>query len=173
MKKALKITAIVAGIIIVIVAISYFYINSKDIPSYPTASFEYKVEMDSVLLKRGEKLANLLCANCHLNTETGKLTGIRMLEAPPEFGKIYSQNITQDKNVGIGTYTDSELLYLFRTGIKKNGQYSPPYMAKLPLMADKDIDAIITRNTKDYRNSSIAVMTPLNFLKMKDKRESP
>lgn len=36
----------------------------------------------------------------------------------------------------------------------------------------KDLDAIITRNIKDYRNSSIAVMTPLNFLKMKDKSES-
>lgn len=28
------------------------------------------------------------------------------------------------------------------------------------------LDAIITRNIKDYRNSVIAVMTPLNFLKM-------
>ena len=36
----------------------------------------------------------------------------------------------------------------------------------------KDLDAIITRNVKDYRNSSIAVMTPLNFLKMKEKNES-
>lgn len=35
----------------------------------------------------------------------------------------------------------------------------------------KDLDAIITRNIKDYRNSSIAVMTPLNFLKMKEKNE--
>lgn len=33
------------------------------------------------------------------------------------------------------------------------------------------IDAIITRNIKDYKNSDIAVMTPLNFLKMKDKNE--
>jgi hypothetical protein len=30
----------------------------------------------------------------------------------------------------------------------------------------KDLDAIITRNVKDYRNSKIAVMTPLNFLNM-------
>jgi len=30
------------------------------------------------------------------------------------------------------------------------------------------LDAIITRNIKDYKNSKIAVMTPLNFLKMKD-----
>lgn len=36
----------------------------------------------------------------------------------------------------------------------------------------KDLDAIITRNVKDYRNSSIAVMTPLNFLKMKERNES-
>lgn len=34
------------------------------------------------------------------------------------------------------------------------------------------LDAIITRNTKDYRNSSIAVMTPLNFLKLRDKLNS-
>jgi predicted nucleic acid-binding protein len=33
----------------------------------------------------------------------------------------------------------------------------------------KGIDAIITRNTKDYRNASIAVMTPLNFLKLLEK----
>lgn len=36
----------------------------------------------------------------------------------------------------------------------------------------KGLDVIITRNIKDYRNSSIAVMTPLNFLKMIAKNES-
>ena len=36
----------------------------------------------------------------------------------------------------------------------------------------KDLDVIITRNIKDYRHSSIAVMTPLNFLKMKEKSEN-
>lgn len=30
----------------------------------------------------------------------------------------------------------------------------------------KGIEAIITRNTKDYRNSEIPVLTPLNYLKM-------
>lgn len=33
----------------------------------------------------------------------------------------------------------------------------------------KDVDAIVTRNVKDYKNSEIAVMTPLHFLKMRDK----
>jgi predicted nucleic acid-binding protein len=36
----------------------------------------------------------------------------------------------------------------------------------------KDLKTIITRNTKEYRNSSIAVMTPLNFLKMREKNDS-
>ncbi len=36
----------------------------------------------------------------------------------------------------------------------------------------KGIDAIITRNIKDYKNSVIAVMTPLGFLKMMDKGRS-
>ena len=36
----------------------------------------------------------------------------------------------------------------------------------------KDLDVILTRNIKDYRNSSIAVMTPSNFLKMIEKSES-
>ncbi len=34
----------------------------------------------------------------------------------------------------------------------------------------KGVDAIITRNVKDYRKSSIAVLTPLNFLKMMDEK---
>ncbi|MDT4868503.1 hypothetical protein FQZ97_1034700 [compost metagenome] len=33
--------------------------------------------------------------------------------------------------------------------------------------SDKEIDSIITRNTKDYKNSSLGVMTPDNYLKMR------
>ena len=31
---------------------------------------------------------------------------------------------------------------------------------------DKEIDLILTRNTKDYKNSSLAVMTPDNYIKI-------
>lgn len=34
------------------------------------------------------------------------------------------------------------------------------------------IELIITRNVKDYRNSKIAVMTPLNYLKMREENDS-
>lgn len=36
----------------------------------------------------------------------------------------------------------------------------------------KGLDAILTRNIKDYRSSAISVMTPLNFLKMKDLKDT-
>lgn len=36
----------------------------------------------------------------------------------------------------------------------------------------KNLDLILTRNTKDYKNSSIAVMTPLNFIKMRKNNNS-
>ena len=34
------------------------------------------------------------------------------------------------------------------------------------------LDAIVTRNIKDYRNVSLAVMRPLNFLKMIGENET-
>jgi len=44
---------------------------------------------------------------------------------------------------GIGGWTDGELAYLIRTGISRDGQYIPPYMAKLPHLADEDLKSII------------------------------
>ncbi|MEL0455722.1 cytochrome c [Flavobacteriaceae bacterium SZ-1-7] len=144
MKKILKILGIGIAIIVGFVGIFLLYIGLTDIPSYEVKQVDFHAESTPESIERGKKLAMMLCANCHMNTETRKLTGKRMLDAPPEFGEIYSQNITQDKQYGIGEWTDGELVYLLRTGIKKNGQYSPPYMAKLPTMADEDINAIIS-----------------------------
>jgi mono/diheme cytochrome c family protein len=150
MKKALKIIGIVLLVIIAIGATGFIVINSSDIPSYPTADFDYQVKVTPEAVARGEKLARTLCAGCHMDHKTRKLTGTQMLDAPPEFGTIYSANITQDKTYGIGNWTDAELVYLLRTGIKRNGQYAPPYMAKLPNMADEDINAIIAFLRSDH-----------------------
>ncbi len=143
MKKVVKIAGLGILFLIVVIAGFLIYIASTDIPHYKIEKIDYSVESSPEIIARGEKLSLMLCANCHLNRETMKLTGKRMLDMPPEFGEIYSQNITQDKNYGIGDWTDAELLILLRTGIKKDGQYSPPYMPKLPKMADEDINAII------------------------------
>ncbi|MBT8289485.1 MAG: cytochrome c, partial [Muriicola sp.] len=143
MKRILKYFGMTMGILILVLIAIGLYIGANDIPTYEIEKIEFSAVTTPEALERGKKLTTMLCANCHMDKSSGKLTGTRMLDAPPEFGEIYSQNITQDENVGIGSWTDAELLYLLRTGIKKDGQYSPPYMAKLPVMADEDLNAII------------------------------
>jgi mono/diheme cytochrome c family protein len=143
MKRLLKIIGVILLLLVVFGILTFLYIKYTDIPSYSIEPIDYEVQSSAEVIARGKKLSLMLCANCHKNPETGKLTGTQMLDVPAEFGEIYSQNITQDKTYGIGDWTDKELLYLLRTGIKKDGQYSPPYMAKLPMMSDEDINAII------------------------------
>lgn len=143
MKKALNIVGLIFGSIIALVAAALLFIGANDVPSYEVNLPDYKHESSPEALARGEKLTMMLCAGCHMNNKTGKLTGKRMADAPPEFGEIYAPNITQDNTHGIGEWTDAELLYLLRTGIKRDGRYAPPYMAKLPNMADEDVNALI------------------------------
>lgn len=63
----------------------------------------------------------------------------------------------------VGT-TKSEILQALKNDFS-DFEDSVQYSSALTI---KDLDAIITRNTKDFRNSSVAVMTPLNFLKWKE-----
>jgi hypothetical protein len=143
MKMFLKYILIILVIILLIGFVAFAFIEIRGIPSYEVKKIDYKVEVTPERIDRGKKLVLLLCANCHKDNSTGKLTGKQMMDAPHEFGKIFSQNITQDKTYGIGTWTDGELLYLLRTGIKRDGKYAPPYMAKLQHMADEDINSVI------------------------------
>ena len=143
MKKLIRFLLIIIGIVVLLAICGYAFISIRGIPSYKTEKLDIKVEATPERIERGRKLASLLCASCHQDPATGKLTGHQMLDAPKEFGRIFSQNITQDKTYGIGDWTDGEVIYLLRTGIARDGRYTPPYMAKLPHMADEDINSII------------------------------
>lgn len=63
----------------------------------------------------------------------------------------------------IGT-TKKEIVQALKNNFK-DYEDSVQYSSALTI---KGIEAIITRNVKDYRNSKIAVLTPINYLKMKD-----
>ena len=45
------------------------------------------------LEERGKKLATLLCAECHLSSETDRLTGRHMKDLPKQFGEVYFSKI--------------------------------------------------------------------------------
>ena len=81
----------------------------------------------SDLVDRGDYLVNgiLTCGNCHTpKGPSGDIvdkafSGGLSWDEPPF--KVTAPNITQDKETGIGNYTDAELKQLLRKGIKRNG----------------------------------------------------
>src|SRR5581483_10224090 len=103
------------------------------------------------LVKRGDYLVNgiLTCGNCHSpKGPTGDIPGKEFSgglswDEPPF--KVTAPNITQDKETGIGNYTDAELKRVLRKGIKRNGV---PVAMVMPsgfyeIMTERDLDAVI------------------------------
>jgi cytochrome c2 len=92
----------------------------------------------------GKKIVEHDCAGCHRPSGRQYTGGLfEDIKANEAFGNIYVPNITQDKNSGIGEYTEAELYRLLRTGVKKNGKVMLPIMPRFVLLAEKDIHAII------------------------------
>jgi len=143
MKKLLKVLVLIIALVVLGVGGFLGWVQLDGIPKYAPGRIELKVEVTPERIARGKPFVSMLCAGCHLNPTTRQLTGKVMIDAPPEFGKIVSKNITQHPVKGIGGWTDGELAYLIRTGISRDGQYIPPYMAKLPHLADEDLKSII------------------------------
>lgn len=145
MKRFLRTSLFIIIGLVSIIGIALLFLNFKGVPSYEVAIPEniknLKVEVTPERVARGEKIATVLCNGCHANNDN-RLVGKPILDLPAEFGKAYSLNITQDKKEGIGNWTDGEIMYFLKTGIKRNGKYSP-IMPKLPRMADEDVKSVI------------------------------
>lgn len=142
MKRVLKIVGMILGILLLIILSFVSYIQFADIPKGEVQQIDLKVDVTPERVANGQRIAAMLCVQCHSNNE-GKLVGKLLEDLPKEFGEIYSMNITQDKEKGIGNWTDGELYYFLRTGVRKDGRFSPPYMPKFLNMADEDLKDII------------------------------
>jgi mono/diheme cytochrome c family protein len=142
MKKVLKVLGILLGLAVLLLAIGAAYIHFSGIPDYEVKPVEIKVTPDSTMLAEGKRLATLVCNQCHM-APSGKLEGHLMADLPPQFGKAWSANITRDEKYGAGRYSDGELAFLLRTGIKRDGTYAPPWMPKFPHLSDYDLQSII------------------------------
>jgi mono/diheme cytochrome c family protein len=142
MKKLFKILGIILGCFLLLVLLFAGYIQVDGIPSYEVKKIDLKVDITPERVAQGQKIASMECIACHAG-ESGLLTGRLLKELPAEFGTIYSRNITGDTEAGIGTWTDGEILHLLRTGIKRDGQYIPPYMSKFHAASDEDMYSVI------------------------------
>ncbi len=142
MKRILKWLGILLGLVLLVAIGAGLYINYAPFPSHPVKAPALTVTPDSAMVAEGRRIASLLCMKCHMG-EDGKLSGRYMADLPPEFGKAWAPNITHGPKSKLTGYTDGELAYLIRTGIKRNGQYAPPWMVKLPLISDQDLNSVI------------------------------
>lgn len=143
MKKIFRYLLYTIGIVISLLLIFVLFVQFRGIPTYEAKEAKVVVNSTPEKILHGKKLASMLCVKCHLNPETNQLTGKFLADAPKVFGEIYSKNITQSKEHGIGNWTDGQIAYLLRTGIRPNGTFIPPYMPKFNGMADEDIESIL------------------------------
>jgi mono/diheme cytochrome c family protein len=115
------------------------------------------------LLERGTYLVNSIagCGNCHtlkdqafLPRSDMELAGGRKLDEKPF--TVYMPNITPDKETGIGTWTDQEIITAIREGRRPDGRIlGPPMPYHLYRgISDRDVKAIVAylRSIKPIRN---------------------
>ena len=93
MKKVLRALGFLVAAVVVAVGAFVAYCAIDGIPHFKQPVVDVQVELTPERIARGKKLATLLCAECHKNPTTGKLTGKLMSDAPREFGEIHSRNI--------------------------------------------------------------------------------
>jgi mono/diheme cytochrome c family protein len=142
-RAALKWIGLALSGLVTLIGGYLIYVSWSGIPKYEVHLPQFKAEMTPASVERGKKLAKLMCAGCHENPTTHRFTGHEMTDFPSAFGKVFSANITRDPKRGIGSWSDAELAYLLRTGIRRDGQYLPPWMIKVPHLSDADLSALI------------------------------
>jgi|ERR1043165_7627820 mono/diheme cytochrome c family protein len=142
MKTVLRVLLYLVVLVIVAVIAFVGFLQVRGIPKYEVDKIEFPdVTPDSALIANGAKIASVQCIVCHRGSDN-KLSG-RLLNEVPDFGEIHTANITHSKEHGIGNWTDAQIAYLLRTGVKPDGQYLPPYMPKFPHMSDYDLKSVI------------------------------
>ena len=95
MKPVLRALGLLLGLAMVAVAGFVLFAAVRGIPRYaPPRLAVAQVVATPVRLAQGEKLLLATCADCHLNRETGALSGQQLRDVPPDFGAVYAANIT-------------------------------------------------------------------------------
>lgn len=100
---------------------------------------------DAALIAKGAYLARAGdCVACHTAPGGRPFAGGLALES--DLGKIYSSNITPDKDHGIGAYTEAQFAKAMRGGVLPNGTHLYPAMPypAYAKVTDEDVHALYT-----------------------------
>lgn len=142
---------------------------------------------EQTLLQRGEYLTRAAdCAACHSAPGRQGWTGGREFDLP--FGVLFSANITPDRDVGIGRYTDDEWVEMLHHGIGRGGRHLYPAMPynsytlmtradalaiKAYLFSLPPIDAAMPANRMNFPFNQRWLMIGWNMLNNPDHRLQP
>lgn len=136
MKKFLKILFILFVIVLVLAGAGYTYLFI----AFPkvSAAQDIKIEATPQRIERGKYLANsfAFCIDCHSTRDISKYSlpvvpgteGKGGMDYGEGAGFVPAANITQDKETGIGSWTDGEIFRAITSGVNKDGKYLAPMM---------------------------------------------
>ena len=158
-KKILKWTGII--LLLLIIGISITTASRQNL-KYEAPYPDVKASGDTAVIARGRHLVYNVshCVGCHSNSNVDSidftktdvpLSGGRVFDLP--VGKIYSKNITSDKETGIGNYTDAEIARALYYGVHPDGTVVYDFMA-FHNVSKEDMTAIISylRTQKPVKN---------------------
>ena len=153
MKKALKIVALILGVLILVVVAAGFYVKTflPDVGPAPATKFVSTPEK----VERGRYLAHhvMVCMDCHSTRKWDFYAAPMELDSLGKGGEvfdknagfpgtIYAANITP---TALGTWTDGEIFRAISTGVRKNGKPIFPVMPydNYGLLDPKDLEAVV------------------------------
>src|SRR3990167_5401167 len=103
------------------------YVPTGHYPGYPAMNLKDKTTEQIAEIKRGEYLVKAGdCIACHSAPGEGNQAFAGGLPMQTPFGVVYSQNITPDKETGIGSWSDQDFIRAFHEGISPQGEYYYP-----------------------------------------------
>lgn len=158
-RKVLKWTGII--LLFIIAAVTVTVLLRQDL-KYEAPYPQISASSDSNIIARGKHLvfSSAHCINCHNNNNPDSLMAlgqeVALTGAVPfrlPVGVLYSKNITQDKETGIGSFTDQEIARSLRYGVKPDGRVVFDFMP-FHNMSDEDLTAVISylRTQKPVRS---------------------
>ncbi len=153
MKKLFKVLGILLILIVVLAGAGYLYLQL----AFPkvSAATDLKIESTPTRLERGKYLAGGFagCIDCHSDRDWNVFSGpiVKGTEGKggQDFGEgagfVPASNITQDKESGIGGWTDGEIFRALTSGVDKEGKFLAPMMpyVEFAKMDKEDIYSII------------------------------
>lgn len=139
MKKALKITGIVLGVLVVLVLVAagavYAMSRSRQTATFPTAVSTFEIPTDPASIAEGDRLFDARgCADCH-----GENAGGRIRVDDPGLGQLVSANLTHFASADAQAWSRA-----VRDGLRADGTplvFMPA--AEMNPMPDRELGAII------------------------------